>query len=157
MRLLNNMPVFLGPREAYKSQRDGGKCFSPLQLCVGRSWHYTAREAWAVMSLTHPKHNSVNGPGVFCWEQADTSPVVPCSLCHPCFRLLGLLSIASHGWLCPARSSLCLLTPLPGAFQGLRLMEFFLYSFLLKVGNYFHTMTCKEHEHCGVQDLKGSE
>lgn len=151
------MPVFLRPREAYKSQQDGDQNFSPLQLCVGRSWHYAAHEAWMAMSLTPPKHYAVNGPGFFCWERDATSTVVPCSLCHPLFGLLGLLSIASHGWLCPARSPLCCLTPLPGTFQGLCLMEFFLYSFFLKVKNYIQPIMSKEHKCCRVQDLKGSQ
>lgn len=72
--MLNNMPVFLRPLESHKSQWNGDQQFSPLQLCVGRSWHYSAPEAWMAASLTPPKHITAKGPGVFCWEGNATSP-----------------------------------------------------------------------------------
>lgn len=75
------MPVFLRPEEAYKSQWDGDQLFRPLQLRIGRSWHYTAREERIAVSLTPPKHNAVKAPGVSCWEYqwypADCATLAP--------------------------------------------------------------------------------
>jgi len=151
------MPVFLRPRETYKSQWDGDQHFSPLQLCIGRSCHYAAHALWTVTSLTPPKHNTFNEPRVFCWERDATSPVSPCSLCHPCFRLLGLLSITSHGWLCPAGSSLCHLTSarhFPGAPPD-GVLPLFIFSSKWEITSIL--LCAKKNECRGVQVLKGGD